>query len=515
MRPDISHGDHRVSTLVCHANVTPTRLTIAGWPFCVHDVAMTTKDAIALAVMQFNIEYGGDGVAFASVGKAIRAAGADIVAIQEGCAKMPDIAADLGWEYWDARTQVVSTYPLLSPVDISPGTILVEVAPGKVIGIVNVHPPSRGYGPTRLSRGQTVDKVIRSEERVRGAALEPSLASARSLKAQGIPVVLLGDFNAPSHRDWTPEMVGRRAHVKCSMNWPTSIAAEADGLTDVYRTVFPDPVRHPGLTWPATRPFVAGYNPGRAGHPADRIDLMYVGGAIEPTAIRIVGEEGSPMSDVTVSPWPTDHRALVADLEVIPGPTPALVSIDRRCSEVGGVRVVRYHALTGDAREIALVEVNAPASEPLMSQRVDDPVRGATRISTSDLPAGRYELVLVGPGAHELARTRMWLMAPGGSPAVSTSQPRYPVGAAIDVAWDFAPGNKSDWIAVFDRGLDPPARARVWRYIDAEVEGRVRIDGQVRPRRWPLEAGSYRVRLMQDDSSIQLAHADFDVVSAD
>ena len=88
--------------------------------------------------------------------------------------------------------------------------------------------------------------------------------------------MLLGDFNAPSHRDWTDATVGMRPHVTQPFDWPTSVATEQIGLVDAYRSVYPDPVTHPGLTWPADRPFVDGYNPAADGHPEDRIDLMYV-----------------------------------------------------------------------------------------------------------------------------------------------------------------------------------------------------------------------------------------------
>ena len=49
------------------------------------------------------------------VAKAIQVAEADIVAIQEGCGSMQRIAEDLGWDYYDVRTQVVSKFPAHPP----------------------------------------------------------------------------------------------------------------------------------------------------------------------------------------------------------------------------------------------------------------------------------------------------------------------------------------------------------------------------------------------------------------
>ncbi|HVQ87133.1 MAG TPA: endonuclease/exonuclease/phosphatase family protein [Actinomycetes bacterium] len=467
-----------------------------------------------LRVMQFNIEFGGHGVDFSSVSKAILACGADVVAIQEGCATMPEIAADLGWDYWDARTQVVSNHPLLTPEVVAPGTILVEVEAGLVFGVVNVHPPSRGYGPTRLGKGAPTAKVLQRESRVRLPSVEAALRSAETLTKQGIPVVLLGDFNAPSHRDWTAETVGLRTHVISPMSWPTSRAVESAGLTDVYRAIYPDPVARQGLTWPADRPFVKGYNPGAAGKSADRIDLMYVSDGVRPLSIEIVGEARSEFTDISIDPWPTDHRALVAELKISLGHAPTLVSVDRRRGEVGHSRIVRYVSQHEEAASVEVRIAKAGTFDSVSSLRLESGNTGVVPWSTDRLVPGTYDLVLVDQENRELARATFWLVAPGESPRVATDKPVYSVSEAIEASWTNGPGNKSDWIAIFDRGASPEnSKARVWEYIDAQVEGRFRFDAQVRPRRWPVPAGEYSVYLMQDDSSIKLSQADFTVDS--
>ena len=61
--------------------------------------------SVQLNIMQFNIEYGGAGVDFASVVRAINEAGADLVAVQEACGQLDRVAADLGWPYYDVRTK--------------------------------------------------------------------------------------------------------------------------------------------------------------------------------------------------------------------------------------------------------------------------------------------------------------------------------------------------------------------------------------------------------------------------
>jgi exodeoxyribonuclease-3 len=54
-------------------------------------------------------------------------------------------------------------------------------------------------------------------------------------------VFLTGDFNAPSWRDWTPEMVGERFQIRYAVKWPVSVAVEGTGFVDSYRQVYPNP----------------------------------------------------------------------------------------------------------------------------------------------------------------------------------------------------------------------------------------------------------------------------------
>ncbi len=133
--------------------------------------------------MEFNIEYGGTQVDFRSVPKAIEAAGADVVAIEEGYAQMPRIARALGWDYFDNRTQIVSKFPLLAPADDSLFTY-VEVEPGRVIAIGNVHLPSQSYGPFHIRAGMSVDDVVAIENRLRVPAVQPTVEALSSLSPE-------------------------------------------------------------------------------------------------------------------------------------------------------------------------------------------------------------------------------------------------------------------------------------------------------------------------------------------
>ena len=278
-------------------------------------------EPVSLRVMVFNIEEGGTGVDIAQVVEAIRRADPDIVALQEAMGNAARIGAALGWGFASARTQVIARHPILDPAEETPGLVYVEVRPGAAVAIASVHPPAEPYGPELAGQGAGAAEIEALERRVRLPKVEHSLAVAAGLAAAGLPVFLLGDFNAPSHLDWTTEAVGTRPHVRLAMGWPVSRAIEAGGFRDAWREVHPDPVAEPGLTWWADRPPTGGYEPG-PDTPNDRIDLLYAAGPSETTDCRIVGETGAPDVAIGLDPWPSDHRAVVASFTVVPAPIP-------------------------------------------------------------------------------------------------------------------------------------------------------------------------------------------------
>ena len=162
--------------------------------------ATAAPGTVRFKLMEFNIEYGGTQVDFDSVPKAIRAAGADVVGIEEGYATMPKIAKALGWKYWDERTQIVSRFPILRPPDGSPFTY-VEVSPGRVVAIANQHLPSWEDGSLHMRAGWSAARLVAEEKRLRVPAVGPAVEAVAPLAADGVPSFVMGDFNTPSHLD--------------------------------------------------------------------------------------------------------------------------------------------------------------------------------------------------------------------------------------------------------------------------------------------------------------------------
>jgi endonuclease/exonuclease/phosphatase family metal-dependent hydrolase len=474
-----------------------------------------------LRVMTFNIEYGGVGVDFASVSRAIKAAHADVVAINEGYGNIPRLSADLDWRYFDIRSQIVSRFPLLTP----PGSdalrlrrgarttdgraVLVEVAPRRVVAIVNVHLPSSPYSPFKVQNGASAHEILGIEKRVRVPALRLPLRTAEGLIADHVPVFLLGDFNSPSDLDWTKATVGLRPQIRYPLRWPASVAVEASGMVDSYRAVHPNPVTDQGLTWPASRPFVKGYNPGPNGAAADRIDLLFSGGPARAIHSSIVGEAGNKYSDIVVSPWPTDHRAVVSQFKVKPAPTTTLVSVRSRLLTRGAPLIVDYSASDANADSLVITPATC-AGDPVIRDPVNHAVGGTERIDTTSLKPAAYEACLLDEDGRLLAQMAFWVKAKAAKPRLETSKRSYDRGEAIRVSWTDAPGNRNDWLGVFHNDGKPGLGSYVgWTYVGAEIAGSTLLDGRINGVNWPLPKGRYTVSLLKDDGYAVLAHADF------
>jgi endonuclease/exonuclease/phosphatase family protein len=492
----------------CTSSSSTTEPEAAGSP--------SAEATVPLRVMTFNVEYGGEGVDFDSVPAVIEGAEADVVGVEEAWGNIPKIADALGWDHYDVRMQIVSRYPLLDPPEGDGTYTFVEVAPGRVVAMGNVHLPSAPYGPNLVRDGAAADEVMRREQHSRVPAVTPTVEALRPLAEAGIPSFITGDFNTPSHLDWTEEMVGVRPHIAYAFDWPVGEVVEAAGFHDSYRDVYPDPVTHPGITWPAARPKSGGYNPGLSDHAArDRIDFVYAAGPATTTDSEIWGEDGGQDEGVTqtVDPWPTDHRAVVSEFDVTPAAPPVLVTTARRLFHTGDEVPVSFHSPGGDGEQLAVVAAGEPAEEAIDTQPTGEgsPTDGTVTFSSASWEAGAYEAVLFDGTRTQLARYPFWIQDAGVDAEIGTGSPSYREGEPIDVSWQAAPGNRWDWVGIYKRGADPNVAYYIlWLYTDATVEGSTVLDRAAHGP-WPLKPGRYSVYLLVDDSYEKIAAGNFTV----
>ncbi len=148
---------------------------------------------------------------------------------------------------------------------------------------------------------------------------------------EGHYVILGGDFNEPSFKDWTYGMSDRYDHNGFVVEWPVTKALEDNGFVDVWRRLYPDPVMNPGITYPSDVPSLPADRICWApkADDRDRIDFIFFNDTgIEPLDVSIVGPCTSmsrserveeQTSDSIITPcgiWPSDHKGVVAKFTV-------------------------------------------------------------------------------------------------------------------------------------------------------------------------------------------------------
>ncbi len=467
--------------------------------------AAAAAEPIELRVMTFNVLYGGDEVDFGKTVEAIRASGADVVGLQEPYGNEQRIAKALGWDYVDSRLHVISRFPILAPEGSNGLYGLIEVRPGEVVAMANTHLPAEPYGPYLARDGAWQAKILKLETSYRMPYLRPHLAAFGHLIDEGIPVFFTGDFNSPSHLDWTQAVVDSRPELDFTVPWPESIALANLGFRDSYRVAHPDPLTDPGYTWTPGDPA-----PKVAKNEVhDRIDFVYAAGELTILESRIVGERDNPLVDVVVEPWPSDHRAVVSTFSVVPAPAPVLVAAYPRLLTVGGTLRVTFHADPDPGASLALVRRGRVVGGEPTGGALD----GTLELSTAGLAPGMLAVQLRSGAGAVVTQVSVRLAAEGEQSVVRTSKRSYARGEPIRVTWARGPGNRFDWLGIYRDGEDPETTGVIlgWRYIGAAFAGSLLMDDRARNAVWPLPPGRYRVYLFPDDDYVPLAGASFTV----
>ena len=464
--------------------------------------------ATTLKVMTFNIWLGGGLVAQDKVVEAIEASGADIVGLQEAAGNSRLIADAMGW-YAEPRMHVISRYPIIQPPDGDGAYVFVQLAPGQVVAVGNVHLPSDPYGPDLVLEGEPLDAVLANETDTRMPSLEPLLPVWQSVVDAGIPLFVTGDFNAPSHLDWTGDTVDQLPHMKYAVAWPVSTAMEQAGFTDTFRAANPDPSKDPGRTWTYGYPYPRVDD----GEVIDRIDLVFASEGVEVTASEVVGETGTPDVDIAIDQYPSDHRAVVSTVTVDPVEPPLFVAVDQHRVDRGDRFGVRYHAPAGediDRLVVVATGESAAGGEGIMwLPPMEAEYFGEVLFGSGNLTVGEYDVVLLTEGDQEVSRSRFWVVEPGASPEVSVDA-AVPAGDPIEVTWANAPGERFDWLGIYPAGeLDIYNGYLAFAYTETTITGSYSFTSDDFGD--DLPAGEYVVVLASDDHYIVLASDGFTV----
>ena len=300
---------------------------------------VNSAQATELTIMSFNIYGGGanDKKPVDETAAAIRAVNPDIVGVQEtrlesdpctadscpatGESVAAKLAAALGYHYYDQTKQndalwanaILSRYPIGKA---TPNDTGVEIdIDGRKVHTFNIHLDDSPYQPYQLLNIpygdtpflKTADEAVKAAQATRGPGLKILFEDMDAAGPSDADFVF-GDFNEPSHRDWTESAV-KAGFQPMVVPFPTVMAIEDKGFVDTFRAIYPDAGVKPGMTWTPTT------DPAAKDDHHDRIDFALArGNGLEVTAAGIVGEK-APEADIVVTPWPSDHRATMAKVK--------------------------------------------------------------------------------------------------------------------------------------------------------------------------------------------------------
>lgn len=311
------------------------------------------NEAQELRVLSFNILQGGGNAAnvgfpdrdfggsrIDEIADVILMSRAQIVGIQEDDRSSKLLEA-LG-QGWHRAGSVYARYPLeLIQKSYWMTVAKVNISSERSLYVVNCHWRPSNYGPGQArdllaekgppdDPSQFAEKILRSSDKSKGSrSHDETLQVLKPLLEKSNTIIVTGDFNEPSHLDWTARYAKLGADrwvknktetpLRFEIAWKGSQTLANAGLIDAYRNFFKDEVRNPGNTWTPKYPKDT---PGRVPYSDqvnDRIDMIYFNGL--PLKIKeaaVIGESENTANIVYGGRWPSDHRAVLATFSITP-----------------------------------------------------------------------------------------------------------------------------------------------------------------------------------------------------
>lgn len=166
---------------------------------------------------------------------------------------------------------------------------------------------------------------------LRDDAIKEFLNAAQKDIANGYSVIIGGDFNEPSHLDWLEANKNLYDHNGFVIPWTVTRLLEAAGFVDSYRAVHPNPLTHPGFTYPSDNPLctIKQLTWAPKADERERIDFLFYHPAqgLKATKAVVFGPKTSIVrsqrveetsADEFLTPegvWPTDHKGLLVTFD--------------------------------------------------------------------------------------------------------------------------------------------------------------------------------------------------------
>lgn len=311
-----------------------------------------------LTILQLNLWLGGTKVpnGLDRVADVVRANGAELVITTESSPGAVQALRDKLGAGWHTATDSAGSGILAKwPMNVTSRSayhVAADVShPAKKISVYSIHLEYRYYTPFlyrgyggespghstgRYGWGKLPSPLVNEEDlvQVQEMSRRPQVAAElvakmKADRAKGNLVVSGGDFNEPSHLDYTKDTMYEMGHLGVTHVWESTKTFESAGFVDAFRQAYPNPLTHPGVTWPVA---VDGHDLGSISYapeadPRDRIDFVHYD--ISQARLRSAQIVGPPQSIAysqritekdaasfvrPTAAWPSDHRGNLVKL---------------------------------------------------------------------------------------------------------------------------------------------------------------------------------------------------------
>ncbi|MAR30512.1 MAG: hypothetical protein CMG24_06275 [Candidatus Marinimicrobia bacterium] len=208
----------------------------------------------------------------------------------------------------ESNISIISRFPITNTYDYNIYGIGVDllIPNSDTIKFVSSHLTAYPYGPYDLYEGVSAEDVINNELSTRyieNLDIYNQIIN-NPLNNPSLPVIYVGDHNAPSSLDWGNDNINQNFGFE--MDWPVSEFLLNNGFYDSYREIYSDVNIDIGLTWSPGYP----KNTFDSWDIHDRIDMIY----FKHGHTKKLYPLASYAYDC--DPWPSDHRAVITEFAV-------------------------------------------------------------------------------------------------------------------------------------------------------------------------------------------------------
>jgi hypothetical protein len=187
------------------------------------------------------------------------------------------------------------------------------------------------------------------------------------------------------------------------------------------------------------------------------------------------------------------------------------VSVEPRLVAPGDVFVIRV--ATQKQEKLGVIGIYAAGAAedaaPITSVPCDPADHLAAPFGSARLAPGEYLAAVTDADGKRLASTPFWVSDPSARPEIAVGKQSIKPGDPIEVSWTSAPGNKFDWIGIYNADDPDLYNYLGYLYTKAAVAGSTTFKTEDFGEALP--PGNYEARLMRDDAYVELAIAKFTV----